>query len=136
MTQAIAHFQAAIRDPLYETPERTYANAGLCVLKQKDFDRAQHFFRQSLLIRPGYALAQLGLVELDFERGRLEKAWSAINQHLQTYTLTPGSLWLAVCIARAKKDKNAEANYAFQLQKHFPDSKEARQLRAGRLSNE
>ncbi len=136
MTQAIDHFMAAVRDPLYETPERTYANAGLCVLKQNDFEQAQVFFQQALIIRPGYSLAQLGLVELDFVRGDLKKAWSGVNRYLQTHPSAPGSLWLAIRIARANGDVNAEANYAFQLQRRFPDSREARALRAGRLNHE
>ncbi|SFU56979.1 type IV pilus assembly protein PilF [Nitrosomonas eutropha] len=136
MEQAIDHFMAAVRDPLYETPERTYTNAGLCVLKQNNFEQAQGFFQQALVIRPGYALAQLGMVELDFSRGEVKKAWSSIIQYLQTYSPTPGSLWLAVRIARANGDINAETNYAFQLQKRFPDSSEARELRADRLNHE
>lgn len=136
MGQAISHFMAAVRDPLYETPERTYANAGLCALKQNNFEQAQSFFQQALVIRPGYALAQLGMVELDFNRGEVKKAWSSIIQYLQSYSPTPGSLWLAVRIARASGDINAETNYAFQLQKRFPDSREARELRASRLNHD
>lgn len=134
--QAIGHFMAAVRDPLYETPERTYTNAGLCVLKQNDFERAQSYFQEALVIRPGYPLARLGLVELDFSRGEVKKAWAAINRYLQTYPPAPGSLWLAVRIARANGDVDAETNYAFQLQKRFPDSREARESRAGRLNHE
>ncbi len=136
MEQAIGHFMAAIRDPLYETPERTYTNAGLCVLKQKNFEQAHSYFQEALIIRPGYPLAQLGLVELDFSRGEVKKAWSAINQYLQMNPPAPASLWLAVRIALANGDANAETNYAFQLQKRFPDSREARELRAGKLSHE
>jgi type IV pilus assembly protein PilF len=135
MEQAIEHFLIAIRDPLYETPERTYTNAGLCVLKQKDFEQAQSYFQQALVIRPGYALAQLGLVELDFSRGNVKSAWTSITQYLQTYSPTANSLWLAVRIARANGDINAENHYAFQLQKRFPNSREARDLRANRLMN-
>jgi type IV pilus assembly protein PilF len=136
MERAVDHFMVAVRDPLYEIPERTYANAGLCILRQNDFERAQTFFEKALVIRPGYSLAQLGLIELDFKRGSLKKAQSAITRYLQTYSSAPDSLWLAIHIARANGDTNAEANYAFQLQKHFPDSKEARALRAGRLNHE
>lgn len=131
--QAIEHFMLAIRDPLYETPERTYTNAGLCVLKQNQFEQAESYFQQALVIRPGYALAQLGLVELDFSRGNVKNAWASITQYLQTYSPTANSLWLAVRIARANQDVNAENHYTFQLQQRFPDSEEARDLRAGKL---
>lgn len=136
MERAVNHFMAAIRDPLYEKPARTYANAGLCVLKQNHFEQAQAFFQQALVIRPADALAQRGLIELDFKRGRLQTARSGIIHYLQTYPAAPESLWLALRIARAGQDVDAEANYAFQLQRRFPDSREAKALRAGRLNHE
>jgi len=134
--QSISHFMQAISDPLYGTPEKSYANAGLCVLKLPDYERARSFFREALIIRPGYALARLGLIELDLKKGNLETAESEIVRHLQTYPATAENLWLAVRIAEASKDANARANYAFQLQRRFPDSKEARTLRAGRVNHE
>jgi type IV pilus assembly protein PilF len=134
--RAVNHFMMALRDPLYETPERTYSNAGLCVLKQGDFERAQVFFQKAIVIRPDYSLAQLGLIELDVKRGNLKTAQSGMTKYLRTYPFTPESLWLAIRIAQAIGDTNAEANYAFQLQRRFPDSREAKALRAGRLNHE
>lgn len=136
MERAVNHFMVAVRDPLYETPERAYANAGLCVLKQDDFTRAQDFFQKALVAQPDYALAKLGLIELDFKRGNLKTAQSGITRFLRAYPFTPESLWLAIRIAQATGDTNAEANYAFQLQRHFPDSGEAKALRAGGLNHE
>lgn len=133
---SIHHFMQAVSDPLYDTPEKSYANAGLCALKLPDYDRARAFFREALIIRPGYALARLGLIELDLQRGNLETAESEIARHLKTYPATPESLWLAIRIAQATNDVNARTNYAFQLQKRFPDSREARALRAGKVNHE
>ena len=134
--QSISHFMQAISDSLYDTPEKSYANAGLCALKLPDYERARAFFREALIIRPGYALARLGLIELDLKRGKLETAESEITRHLQTYPATAESLWLAVQIAQAGNDTNARANYAFQLQRRFPDSREARALRAGKVNHD
>jgi len=134
--ESISHFMQAIGDSLYEVPEKSYANAGLCVLKLPDYARARAFFREALIIRPGYALARLGLIELDLKRGNLETAESEIARHLKTYPVTAESLLLAVRIAEARNDMNARANYAFQLQKRFPDSREARALRAGKVNHE
>ncbi|MDT8363110.1 MAG: type IV pilus biogenesis/stability protein PilW [Nitrosomonas sp.] len=134
--QAISHFMRAISDSLYDAPEKSYANAGLCVLKLPDYDRARTFFREALIIRPGYALARLGLIELDLKKGNLETAESEMSRHLQAYPATAENLWLAVRIAQAKNDINARANYAFQLQKRFPDSKEAKALRAGKVNHD
>jgi type IV pilus assembly protein PilF len=38
--------------------------------------------------------------------------------------LTAADLWLAVRIERKLGDANAEASYAFQLRKNYPDSRE------------
>lgn len=134
--QSVSHFMKAISDPLYDTPEKSYANAGLCLLKLPDYERARAFFREALIIRPGYALARLGLIELDLKKGNLETAESEIARHLQAYSATAESLWLAVRIAQAGNDMNARENYAFQLQRRFPDSREARALRAGKVNHE
>ncbi len=134
--QAINHFMQAISDPLYDTPEKSYTNAGLCALKLSDDERTRAFFREALIIRPGYALARLGLIELDLKRGNLETAESEIARHLQIYPATVESLWLAVRIAQASNNSDAQANYTFQLQRRFPDSREARVLRAGKVNHD
>lgn len=136
MELAIDHFMIAIRDPLYETPEKTYSNAGICVLKRNDLERAGSFFQKALVIRPNYPLAVLGLIKIDFKRGDLKTAKSRMISYMQTFPPTPESLWLAIQIERAHGDYQAEASYAYQLQRRFPDSSEARALRAGRFDYE
>ncbi|CAE6489814.1 type IV pilus assembly protein PilF [Nitrosomonas nitrosa] len=132
MERAVDHFMSALRDPLYETPEKTYSNAGICVLKNNEFERARTFFQKALVIHPNFPLAVLGLIEIDYKRGEIGAAKSGMTQYMQTYALTPESLWLAIQIERASGDHQAEASYVFQLQRRFPDSKEARALREGR----
>lgn len=136
MDLAVDHFMSALRDSLYETPEKTYSNAGICVLKRNEFERAKAFFQKALVIRPSYPLAVLGLIEIDFRYGNLKTAKSNITSYMQTYPLTPESLWLAIQIERAIGDHQAAASYAFQLQRRFPDSSEAMSLREGKLNHE
>ncbi|MCO6427870.1 type IV pilus biogenesis/stability protein PilW [Nitrosomonas communis] len=135
MELAVDHFMSALRDPLYEMPEKTYSNAGICVLKRNEFERAYAFFQKALVIRPHYPLAVLGLIEIDFKRGDLRAAKANITSYMQTYPPAPESLWLAIQIERAISDHQAEASYAFQLQRRFPDSSEAIALREGRLNH-
>ncbi|WP_256324897.1 type IV pilus biogenesis/stability protein PilW [Nitrosomonas sp. Nm132] len=136
MDLAVDHFMSAIRDPLYEMPEKTYSNAGICVLKRNEFERAKVFFQKALVIRPDYPLAVLGLIEIAFKRGNLKTAKSSITSYMQAYPLTPESLWLAIQIEHAIGDYQAETSYASQLQRRFPDSSEAMALREGRLNHE
>ena len=49
---AIDHFMQAIKDSLYEIPEKSYTNAGLCVLKRNDFEQAKEYLQKALILRP------------------------------------------------------------------------------------
>jgi type IV pilus assembly protein PilF len=52
--------------------------------------------------------------------------------YLQRYSaiaqLNARALWLGVQIERQLGDRDAEASYALQLQKNFPDSQQTKQL--------
>ena len=39
--EAVQYFLAALRNPLYQTPDRSYVNAGLCTLRQGDVAGAE-----------------------------------------------------------------------------------------------
>ncbi|MDH5479572.1 MAG: type IV pilus biogenesis/stability protein PilW [Nitrosomonas sp.] len=133
MDDAIDHFMTALKDPLYDTPERSYANAGICELRRDNRTEALAFFRHALSIKSNFPTAVYGLIEVDFKNGDLTSAKSKLTTFMQHSRPTPESLWLAVQIEGALGDHLAEESYRFQLLKHFPDSKEAIALRKGRL---
>ncbi|PXW91351.1 type IV pilus assembly protein PilF [Nitrosomonas sp. Nm84] len=133
MDQAIDHFMVATQDPLYLTPEMAFTNAGLCELKRQRYHEAQVFFQKALSIQPNYLSALIGLVDIDFQRGNLASAKSKLTDLLQSNSSTPESLFLAIQIEQAKGDQLAADSYIFQLQKHFPDSKEAVAIREGKI---
>lgn len=133
MDQAIDHFMVATQDPLYLTPEMAFTNAGLCELKRQRYHEAQVFFQKALSIHPNYLSALIGLVDIDFQRGNLASAKSKLTDLLQSNPSTPESLFLAIQIEQAKGDQLAADSYIFQLQKHFPDSKEAVAIREGKI---
>ncbi len=133
MDQAIAHFMAATTDPLYATPEMAFANAGLCEIKRKNYDAAEVFLQKAMLIQSKYSPAVIGIIDIDFQRGNLEGAKSKLTDFLQNNALTPESLLLAIQIEQAMGDQLTADSYIFQLQKHFPDSKEAVAIREGKI---
>lgn len=132
MDQAISHFMVAARDPLYSTPEMSFTNAGICELKRQKYNDAKIFFQRALSIQSNYSPALIGLINLDFQRGHLTGAESKLALFLQKNTPTPESLFLAIQIKHAMGDQLAVESYSFQLQKHFPDSKEAAAVREGK----
>ncbi len=131
--QAIDHFVTAARDPLYATPERSYANAGVCETKRERYAEAQLFFQRSLLIQPNFPPAVIGMIEIDFQRGNLIDAKSKLTQFLQNNSSTSDGLLLAIKVEQALGNQLAVDSYIFQLQKHFPDSREAALIREGAI---
>lgn len=131
--RAIHHFMQAINDPLYETRYVAYANAGLCEIKRNNFAEASVFLRESLMLHPGYRPALVGLVEMDLKQGQLDVAQSRLTDFMQKFAPTAKSLELGIRIERAMGNIRGADSYLFQLQKNFPDSKEARAAREGRF---
>ena len=133
MDEAIKHFMVAVRDPLYKTPEKSYTNAGICEMRRGQYKGAADFFHNALLINAKYIPALVGTMELDMRNNKIELAKSKLSRHMRQYDLTPESLWLAIKIARATGDQQAEDSYSFQLEKRFPDSNETAALRQGKF---
>ncbi len=133
MDQAINYYLMAAKDPLYPTPEMAYTNAGLCELKRSRYDEARLFFHKALSIQSNYPSALIGLINVEFQRGNLSNARSKLTQFLQHNPSTPDGLLLALQIEQAAGDQRAADSYLFQLQKYFPDSKEAIAVREGRI---
>ena len=133
MDQAISHFMTAAIDPLYSTPEMSYTNAGICEIKRQKYNEGQQFFQKALSIQPNYSPALIGLIDTDFQRGNLTEAQSKLALFQKNNSPTPESLILAIKIEQAMGNQLAVGSYIFQLQKHFPESKEAAVIREGKI---
>ena len=82
--QSIAYFLQALKNPLYETPDRAYTNAGTCAMKAGDLDGAQNYLLNALrLARDGAPTARLQLAKLFFQRGIYEEARVYLNDVLK-----------------------------------------------------
>ena len=133
MDGAIELFEAALNNPLYETPEKAYSNIGICELKRHNYKMATASFQEAILISPMYSMALVGLIEVDYRQGNLAEAKAKLVQFNTHSVPTPGSLALSILISRDVGNIHAEESYKFQLQKNFPDSREAMDLRHGRM---
>jgi len=127
----LAEFEAALRNPLYVTPERAMSNAGMCAERKGDLALAEASLNKALKLQPNSADTVLKLAGLQFRQGRLVEAQRGLARHAELSQPTAESLWLGVRIERRLGDRQQEAAYGLQLRKRFPDSKEARQLLAG-----
>jgi type IV pilus assembly protein PilF len=129
---SIAHFMAALKNPLYTTPERAWLNAGLCSKKAGNDKDAEEFLLRALQLQPELSQALIGMAELSFTNGDYVAAKRYFARFSQkSDNLNAEQLWLAVRIERKVGDRNAEASYGLQLRKRYPDAKETQLLMRG-----
>lgn len=129
--ESIAYFQRAIRNPLYQTPERALLNAGQCSQKLGDLKAAEDYFDRALRYSRKNPQALLQLAALNYQRNNLPVARSLLAELLRQTEPNAAVLWLALRIERRSNDRNAEASYANQLRRKFPDSAEYQELLKG-----
>jgi type IV pilus assembly protein PilF len=85
-------------------------------------------------VRPEYPDALLQMADLTFTRGAGAAARAYLQRYFTASPSAPDALLLAVKVERALGDAEASNRYAAQLQKQFPGSEQALQLRGGRGS--
>jgi len=129
--EAIHHFTAAVRNPLYRTPDRSYVNAGVCARRSGDVAGATGFFELAIKANPRQPRALYQLADIAYQRGDITEAKSYLASLAQLGADAPEVLWLGLRVARRQGDRNVEASYARQLRRKFPNSREARALNAG-----
>jgi type IV pilus assembly protein PilF len=128
--ESIGHFLAAVKNPLYSTPNLAYANAGICSARKNDLKNAEIYLNKALQIEPLTHSAATQLAEIQFKRGDATAAQKTLQNALIA-SPGPETLWLGIKIARALGDKNSEASYALQLRQQYPNSEQARMLLSG-----
>lgn len=124
--ESVKYFLEAVKNPLYSTPERAYLNAGVCSKKAGDLKRAEFYLQKSLILQPNMPDALVALADVNYAKGDYAGAKSYFMrfEKWNEAPLTAANLWLAVRIERQLGDANAEASYALQLRKKYPDSRE------------
>ncbi len=128
--ESIAHFMAAVKDPLYTTPELAYLNAGLCSQKAGKNQDAEDFLQRALHIQPEMGQALLAMAELKFAAGDFQGAQKYFAR-FDNDNMTAEQLWLGVRIEHAVGDKSLEARYSSRLRGRFPDAHETQLLMHG-----
>ncbi len=131
--QSIQYFERALRDPLYETPDRAYTNAGNCLLKAGDLDQAQSYLLQAVRVsRNGAVSARLALARIFYQRGNLDESRVYLNDALRMMEPpTAEALWLGIRLERRLGDKRAESGFASQLRSRYPTSAEYQEFLKG-----
>ena len=129
--ESVKYFLAALRNPLYTTPDKSWVNAGICARQAGDLVNAEDYFQKALKFRPAQPQALFQLADLAYRRKNYPEAKTYLMRLQREDTLNAEMLWLGLRVERGLGDGNAEASLGFQLRKNFPDSREARALIAG-----
>lgn len=130
--EGIKYLLAAVQNPLYQAPERSLVNAGVCSRRKGDDVTAMELFQQAVARRPNQPQALYQLADLSFNANNFAAAQGYLRRLAQVASGSPEVLWLGLRVERKLGNNLAEASYAQQLRKNFPDSKEAAALQAGR----
>jgi type IV pilus assembly protein PilF len=128
---SIKYFLQAIRNPLYQQPQRSYAAAGQCALKVNKLKDAEELLQRALKIDSDDANALLQMGQLRYRQGNMDDARRLALRYGRVAAPTAESLWLAVRVERKLGERNAEASYANQLRRRFPGSAEYQALQRG-----
>ena len=126
-------FAAAVKNPLYDTPEAAYTNAGLCALDAQDNKAAEDYFRAALGSNPEMRTALLAMAQISLDRPDVIEANRYLARYLRDAPQTPRTLALGIRIERELKHPDKVASYELMLRNQFPDSRETGQLLRGEL---
>ena len=129
----IRYLMAAVKHPLYQTPERSFVNAGYCAKNKGDEAAAKTFFLRAVTIRPNQPQALYQLADMSYAEKNYATAQGYLSRYAQSAPATVEVLWLAVRVERRLGNSMAEQSYAQQLRKNYPESKEAAALQAGQF---
>ncbi|MEP7206709.1 MAG: type IV pilus biogenesis/stability protein PilW [Casimicrobiaceae bacterium] len=129
--EALKEFEAALRNPLYRTPETALVNAGRCAASLGEVKDAEAYYRRALATAPQDGNAAYGLALLAYKAARLQEARGLVKNALARAMPTPEALYLGMCIERNLGDRQAELSYVSQLRNRYPDAAETRAIASG-----
>lgn len=122
--EAMTNFLRAAKNPLYQTPDRAYLNAGICSLKLKDYQAAEDYMQRALGLARNNPTGLLGLATAQYYSGKTEAANKTLKELRRLIELNAEALWLQLRVARRLGDKTGENIAASQLKRDYRESPE------------
>ena len=126
--KAEEHFQQAVADPLYRTPEAALTNFGVCLMQDGEFERAEEYFRLALRTNPRFSDALWQMANVAYEQENHLQARAFLQRFAERASEGPASLWLGMLIETELGDETAVEDYQARLKREYPESVETRQL--------
>lgn len=129
--QSLQYFLDAIKNPLYQSPEKSYTNAGICAMQIRDYRMAEEYLQKALRYGRNRGSALLQMAHLRYRMSDYQDAREYLASHHEQSEPSADSLWLALRVARKLGNDELESSYASQLRRRYPESREARELKRG-----
>ncbi len=131
--EAMKYFAAALRNPLYATPENAFTNAGVCSRLQGDDVKAEESLRKALALQPDQSQALYQLADIAFKRDELIPARTLLNRHMQVSNPSADALWLGARIEQRLGNRTAHSSYGAQLNNRYPAAEQTKAFNEGRF---
>lgn len=131
--ESIDRFVAALKNPLFASPDKAYLNAGICSQRLGNDGAAEDYYRKAFSLNPGNPSVLMRISDLYFRRGLLDEARFYIDRFNRAFEPTAESLWLALRIERRAGDRAAESSFAAQLRRRYPSSQEFLLMQQGKF---
>jgi type IV pilus assembly protein PilF len=118
-------FDVAMADPLYAGRAKTLMAQGICQAKAGRVAEAERSLARSYELDAGNPVTGYNLAVLLYRRGEYERARFYIRRLNNTELANAESLWLGIKVERRLDDQVAMRQLGEQLQKRYPQSREA-----------
>jgi len=123
------YFDKALEAPTNDYAERTFTNAGVCMMQKPDYEQAERYLRGALERRPNHAEALVQMSVLSFEKEDYLRARAFLQRYLASNPVSPDVLYHGIEIERRLGDETARREFTMQLLRDYPNSKEAQRVR-------
>jgi type IV pilus assembly protein PilF len=127
----IAQFEAALRLPLYGTPQTALENAGSCALRAGLIVPAQSYYARLVQIQPISSRGYQGLAAIALKTSDMPEVRRQVGMGMRANPLTPELLFYGACAERKLGDRSAEETLTMMLRSRFSESPLNEALRKG-----
>lgn len=132
---AEVRFLKAVENPLYNSKAMALENAGLCINRVPDPEKAESYFRKALQLQPDLSKSLLQMATISYQQQNYLQARAYIQRYQQAANWTAQALLLAIKTENKLNDKNAVSSYSLILRSRFPDSDEMQVLNQGLIDS-
>jgi type IV pilus assembly protein PilF len=130
--EAITYFDRALSARMYAHQANSYASKASCMEQLGKRDEARKQYLAALKVDQFHPSALYGLANMDYADGRVDAARTSLQIMHQTSGATAKSLYLSYQVAGKLKNTIEQSAFSDALDRNFPDSEEAKSLRAKR----